>query len=306
MASIKKVKKAEEALRKSIDDLEFVHATGSAEALARCENTKFDMIICDYYMPNINGLDILKRLKKKGNKQPFILIVDFQTQGIIVDALKAGADDTIILDIAFDEILPAIVKKNFRFIEMKLAYENMQKKLKKSKNTVDALTVYDKLTQLWDRRSAVKRLEEENSRAKRYNRPLSVLLIDIDHFTEVNRKYGREMGDIILQKIASLMKHKLRKVDISGRYDDDEFILILPETPMEKASRVAQRLLEKVSKHMFICKGESFHVTLSIGVSWFPRFGREKVEELLSSAGKALSQAKIKGHNCVKIAGKFS
>ncbi|MBN1520897.1 MAG: diguanylate cyclase [Candidatus Aureabacteria bacterium] len=306
MSSVKQTKKAEESLQRSFGPIEFVHATGSAEALARCENTSFDMILCDYYMPNLTGLEILKIIRKRNLLLPFILMIDYQSQGIIVDALRSGAEDVVIVDIAFDEILPIIVEKNFKIFEMKKNLEELSKKLKDSQSEAKDLSLYDQLTHLSNRRFTVKKLEEENDRAKRYNRPLSVLLIDIDHFSEINRVHGKDTGDLVIQKVSSMMKQTLRKVDIIGRYSGDEFLVILPETPMENASVVAEKILENVRSHMFRSKGVEFHVTLSIGISWYPRFGRENYEELLSSAGKTLFQAKNAGYNCVKVAGKFS
>ena len=238
-------------------------------------------------------------------EQPFILLIDYQSQGLIVDALKCGADDTVIIDVAFNEILPVVVEKNFHNYQIRKEYEDLKKKLKNSESEVQGLSIFDDLTNLWNRRYTVKKLEEENSRAKRYNRPLTILLIDIDHFLDINRKFGRGMGDLVIQKISSIMKQVLRKVDIIGRYGGDEFLIILPETPMEKASIVASKILESVGKHTFRCKGAEFKVTLSIGISWYPRFGREDYEEMLSSVGKALFRAKNEGYNRLKVAGKF-
>jgi len=305
MSSIKRAKDAEKALQKAYKGMQFVHATRSAEAIARFESKSFDMIICDYYMPNLTGLDILKNFRKKDKDKPFILLVDYQSQGVIIDALKKGANDTIIIDVAFQEILPVIVEKNLSQYRMRIEYEELKKNLEHSDREMKGLNVYDELTELWNRRYTVKKLEEESARCKRYNRPLSVLLIDIDHFSEINRNFGKEMGDIVLQKISSIMKQSLRKVDITGRYSGDEFLVILPETPVEKASVVAGKILDGVSKHTFRCKGADFKVTLSIGISWYPRFGREDYEEMLSSAGKALFRAKNEGYNRLKVAGKF-
>jgi diguanylate cyclase (GGDEF)-like protein len=305
MSSVRHVKSAEDALKKSLPQVEFLHATGSAEALARCESGSFDMVICDYYMPNLSGLEILRSLRKRGFEKPFILIIDFQSQGVIVDALRAGADDTVIIDVAFDEILPVIVEKNFRNYELRAACEQMQKRLRESQAEVRDLSVYDELTNLWNRRYVVKKLEEECVRARRYNRPLSVLLIDVDHFGDINRRHSQEAGNLVLQKLSAMMAALLRKVDVLARYGGDEFFVILPETPMEKAHIVAQKLMDELKSHVFVHKAESFTVTVSIGISWYPRFGQEDHDELLSTVGKALSKAKTSGFNCVKVAGKF-
>ena len=256
-------------------------------------------------MPNLTGIEILRHIRKQKNEIPFILIIDYQSQGVIIDALKAGADDYVIIDVAFEEMLPCVVKKNIRFIEMKKKYDYLLNELQKTQTEVKDINIHDELTGLWNGRYIVKRLEEENARVKRYDRPLSVLLIDVDHFSDINKEYGRQMGDLILQKIAVIMQNIVRKVDAIGRYTGDEFLVILPETPVEKSSVVAEKILESVRKHIFNSKGSKFQVTLSIGISWSPRFGRENYEELLSAGGKALFSAKNEGYNRVNVAGKY-
>ena len=305
MSGTKVAEKIKRSFAKLLPDVFVIHSAGTAEALSRCEKNRFDLIVSDYYLPNVNGLEFLKVLKRNGNNTPFILIVDFQSQALIIDALKAGAFDTIIYDPAFEDIVPIVVKKNLDYISTKQELESLKSLLKHTKYEAEESFIYDKMTFLYNRKFMIKRLEDENNRAKRYNRPFCVFLIDIDRLAEINKNYGKKSGDVVIQKTASIIKKTLRKTDVIGRYLDDEFLVILPETPIEKASLVAKKIIGNINGHTFHAEGKEFKVSISIGAGWYPRFGKEDYEELLSSAGKALIKAKKDGGNKIKISGMY-
>ncbi len=305
MAGTSLADKVRENITKSVPECEIIHSSGAAEAISRCEKTNFDLIVCDYYLPNINGIEMLKMLKKSNINIPFILIVDFQSQALIIKALKEGAIDAIIYDPAFDEILPFFIRKNLAFIEAKEELEKLKKLYRNREIEMEGSSIYDNFTLLYNKRFMIKRIEDENNRSKRYNRPLCIFLIDIDHLSEINRLYNKKAGDIVIQKVASILKNTLRKTDIIGRYIDDEFVVILPETPVEKASLIAEKIINNVRKHDFHAEGKKFNISISIGTGWYPRFGKDNHEELLAAAGKALIKAKKDGGNIMKIAGMF-
>src|SRR5262249_36277811 len=136
--------------------------------------------------------------------------------------------------------------------------------------------------------------------SKRYETPMSFMIIDVDHFKTYNDIYGHTNADIVLVKMAQLLRNSIRAIDMSARFAGDEFCIVLPETELDAAGRIAERLRQAVSETEFTAEtGELMgHVTLSIGVSSFSPT-RQSPLAIIESADRALYQAKLRGRNCV-------
>ncbi len=154
----------------------------------------------------------------------------------------------------------------------------------------------DGLTKLFNHYAIIERLEEELNRAKRYGLELSCLMIDVDHFKLINDQFGHQKGDQILRQVARLIKEKLRKSDVLGRYGGDEFFIILPETRPKSAivpaTRIQQAFKNKMSRyssHLGIAN------TLSVGISGYPAKGINDFKDMIEVADKAMYQAKSSG-----------
>lgn len=174
-------------------------------------------------------------------------------------------------------------------------------KIKELKDTLSLATTTDELTGLHNRKYLHERLDAEISRAKRYKTKLSCLLFDIDFFKVVNDMYGYDWGDILLRSLADKLKSLIRKEDVLTRYGDEEFLLVLPNTPEENAFLFAERFRRDIEKMEFIPAGEEERhpITISGGISTFPCF--ENVEEdsntVVRYAEHALYNAKKRGKN---------
>ncbi len=184
--------------------------------------------------------------------------------------------------------------------ELRLRVKNLLK-IKELKETINQVSTTDALTGLHNRKFLHERLEAEISRAKRYDTKLSCLLLDIDFFKVVNDMYGYDWGDVLLKKIAEMLKAFIRKEDILTRYGDEEFIVILPNTPEENAFIFAERFRREIEKMEFIPAGEEERhpITISGGISSYPFL--QNVEEdantLIRYAEHALYNAKKRGKN---------
>jgi two-component system, cell cycle response regulator len=164
----------------------------------------------------------------------------------------------------------------------------------------------DPLTGIANRRFFERRLSEEVERWLRRQEPLTYMLVDIDHFKQVNDRYGHQVGDQVLQQVAELLGRDLRGVDLLARYGGEEFMLLLPNTTRVQATAIAQRLCGNVARHPFaVADGESLKTSVSIGVACL-----EATEErpaapgiwLFQKADAALYQAKQSGRNRVVVA----
>lgn len=161
------------------------------------------------------------------------------------------------------------------------------------------LSITDGLTSLWNYRYLNMRLAQEVERAIRFRRQLSVLVIDIDHFKQVNDRYGHQRGDAILAELANRVVTETRgQVDTVARYGGEEFVLLLPETPLDGGLVVAEKIRGSISEKPFGAEGDAISVTVSIGVACFPQHG-STAQTLLRAADQALYEAKGRGRNAV-------
>jgi len=133
--------------------------------------------------------------------------------------------------------------------------------------TLLEMNTKDGLTGIYNRRFFDKRLEEEFVRHKRYSRPMSMIIFDIDFFKKINDTYGHQAGDFILSSLTKLVSDRIRKTDIFCRYGGDEFCCILPETAIDSAKSIAEKLLAAVSSHTFVFNETNINITISLGVS---------------------------------------
>lgn len=165
----------------------------------------------------------------------------------------------------------------------------------------EQLSTVDELTQIWNFRSIRRRIAEEASRCKRYNRIFSLVMFDIDNFKHFNDHNGHLTGNRALMDVAEILRSATRTVDIPGRYGGEEFVLLLPETDRPGARRVAEKVLEKVRRHRFI-GGEQQpggSVTISGGIASYPDDG-EDFESLVENADQRLYRAKAAGKDRVE------
>lgn len=166
-----------------------------------------------------------------------------------------------------------------------------------------ALAVTDGLTGLFVRRYFDLRLEEEFAAADRYSRTFSIMLFDIDHFKKFNDTHGHQTGDLVLQQFARLLEENTRDSDICCRYGGEEMVVVLPETVLQEAALLANKLCALVRAHVFRgATGQDLHVTTSIGVAQHHR-DLAAPAALVEAADRALYRAKELGRNRVEIDG---
>lgn len=165
---------------------------------------------------------------------------------------------------------------------------------------IEELSFKDPLTKLFNRRYFEAKLENEFARCKRYNRESSLCMIDIDHFKKINDTYGHQSGDAILKQLAEIIQSSIRKSDVSARYGGEEFIVLMPESPPDKAFIAAERIRKKVEEHAFVIDVEPgyINITISIGIAGFVSYMTTK-EDFIEQADRALYTAKQTGRNRV-------
>jgi len=162
---------------------------------------------------------------------------------------------------------------------------------------------HDGLTRVYNRQSFDKRLRLELKRHQRHGHSLSLLMLDLDYFKKINDTYGHLAGDMVLQRIARLLKNTVRETDFVARYGGEEFVLLLPETSEEDAWLLAQRIRQNIQKIIFSFQGKRFNVTASIGVASLRPDPFTPADVLINRADEALYLAKNSGRNMVCTTG---
>ena len=163
--------------------------------------------------------------------------------------------------------------------------------------TIYNMTIMDGLTGAHNKRYLLEGLGREMPRATRYKRPLSLIMMDIDHFKSINDNFGHLAGDSILKELSSLITGRLRPDDLLSRYGGEEFVVVLPETSLEGATVTAESIRELVAKHPFQFEGEPIAVSLSLGVAQYD--GSSDAIAFIKAGDEKLYEAKRSGRNRV-------
>jgi len=277
----------------------YVRDGKSAIKMAKTQNV--DIILLDLILPDIDGNEVTRWLKTNDDTKgiPIIVLTVKGSTLEKVTGLEAGADDY--LPKPYSEIeLNARIYACLRTKALQDALRKKNQELEEVLLRVENLTITDSLTELFNRRYFESSHGKEFKRALRYSSPLSCMILYIDNFLEITENYGNEKANNILKTIARLLKSCIRGIDTIARWGEQEFILMLPETPKEDTAQVAARILQIISNYEFPDLQEK--VTVSIGIAGLPDPSIETSEKLINEAELALYEAKTKGGNRIEFA----
>ncbi len=244
-----------------------------------------DLILLDVDMPDMNGFDVCRQLKADAElcMVPVIFLSGSGGQEEKVKGLNIGAVD--------------FVTKPFDAFELR-ARVNAALRTKQMQDLLIKHANIDPLTGLPNRRALDKRLAQEWSGLLRHGRCLSVIMADIDHFKQVNDRFGHPAGDEVLRQVADLLAEGCRETDMPVRYGGEEFIVVAPDTDALAATGFAERLRASICLAPLEVHGQGMEVKVSFGVA--DSDGQNSPEELIQAADEALYCAKEAGRNCVK------
>jgi two-component system cell cycle response regulator len=179
-------------------------------------------------------------------------------------------------------------------------FNAMADKLAQSQATLRELSTHDDLTGLFNFREFHRQLTEEAERSRRYGRPFSLLMLDIDHFKAINDTYGHLAGDEALRALATLIRREVRPMDLVARYGGEEFVMVLPETTGPGAFALGERLRSLIADHAIaLPTGQTIRLTVSMGLATFPE-DEDSLPQLISAADQALYAAKSAGRNGIR------
>lgn len=263
------------------------------EALKLLLETPIDLILCDLEMPRIDGFKLLGMIA--ANEQlrhiPVIMLTGHGDRELKVKLLGHGASDYVTKPFDSGELIARV--------KVQLKIKSLQDELKKMNEQLMLLSNTDPLTQVYNRRYLMDMLGKEMLRAERKGSHLSILMIDIDHFKQVNDRYGHQAGDQALISLANLSQQGLRSYDFVARYGGEEFVLTLPETAHDDALLIAERLRSNIQSHAYSGALKGLATTASLGVATYPTDFISTVADLIREADEAMYRAKAAGRNRV-------
>lgn len=250
------------------------------EVLNALEEFQPEMVLMDMYMPGCTGMELAKVIRQDDRyiNMPIIYLSGEEDRERQLAAMAEGGDDFLTKPVDPQHLLSTIRTRGNRAREL------------------TQLIVRDSLTGLYNHTHILKALEEELSKAKTQNTELCFVMVDIDHFKQVNDNYGHPMGDEVIKNLSLFLSQRLRKTDPIGRYGGEEFAIIMPSTNIQNAMVVMDEIRNNFEQ--LIHGGETnIKATFSTGIA---TFNGQSTSELIDQADQALYQAKDAGRNCVR------
>jgi diguanylate cyclase (GGDEF)-like protein len=272
----------------------YYEAEDGLEGFKKLLSSPVDIILCDLEMPRIDGFKFLSMMKARPDLQdiPVIMLTGMGDRELKIKGLEQGASDYITKPFDPEELVARV--------RVHLKIKNLQDDLKRSNELLLELSNTDHLTGLFNRRYLMEALDKEVQRSVRKGGNLSLIILDIDHFKQVNDTYGHLQGDIVLQKVALLLQKELRNYDVAARYGGEEFIAVLPDATLKEAVFVADRVRMAVQTARFSGALSKLSLTVSLGVALFGAPACTTVDSFINLADDALYRAKSLGRNRVE------
>jgi diguanylate cyclase (GGDEF)-like protein len=256
-----------------------------AEARELVRDGEWDIAVLDRGLPDGDGLELCSELRRSSPHGYIVMLTGESSDEAKLEGFKQGADDYVTKPFVVDELI-ARIRAGVRIV-------HLQKALLESNRRLEELSLTDGLTSLRNRRAFDERLEDAFEQARRYERPLSLILIDVDHFKPVNDAFGHDTGDAVLKGVAELIADSTRQADFVARIGGEEFGVLLPETPLFEAMQVA----EKIRARIAATPVATLNTTVSLGVANALHSNARNTSELFHAADQALYRAKANGRN---------
>lgn len=278
-------------------------ATGGIAALAQIAADPPDVVILDVVLDDMDGYSVCRWLRlREATRDIVVIMLTVQSDvGQRIEGLHVGADDYVPKPFDPGE-LEARMFAGLRTRAARLELRNRNSDLEAMLSRTERLAMTDALTGIYNRRRFVDVLRREWATSRRYQHPVTLVLLDVDRFKVVNDVEGHAAGDETLKRIAEILSSSIREVDVCARYGGDEFALLLPHTPADRAVVVAERIRARLAQARGSWSGEARGVSLSIGIASNEDPSVKTPDELVEAADRALYDAKRQGRDRTLVA----
>lgn len=263
------------------DGFDVEHVTTAAAAVARLEEDEQDLLLLDLGLPDSQGFDTVIKFRTLFPSLPMVIVSGTDDEMIGIQAVECGAQDYVAKGLVAGQLL-------VRAIRFSIARHNQITSFKTEAHT-------DSLTGLPNRRAFDAELAKRLSERIQNSAPLSLMLLDIDHFKKLNDTFGHRAGDYVLCQLGTILSESLRETDFPARYGGEEFGIVLPRAELAKARPAAKRLVSTIAQTAFHFEGNAISVTASVGLAEATE--RDVPGTFLERADAALYAAKDSGRN---------
>ena len=267
--------------------------TSAKEASESLKTLRPQLVIIDPDFSSGQGEEYVSTFFSTQQKIPVIVMSSHATTERTTQYLDMGACDFV--------SSPFVPLEFLARVRTQLRFRDMQEELLVANQKLQELVEIDDLTGLFNTRSLYSKLEFELERAARFHRPLTVIMIDMDKFKNVNDGHDHLFGSFVLSEVGKIIRQNTRTVDIPARYGGDEFLIVLSEVPLSGVEHFCEKLRQKIEQTTFSQGPDSIKLTLSLGYATFDSTANEQTQakELVRKADVALYEAKRSGRNCV-------
>jgi len=284
-------------------EFRFHHAYSGLEGISKIDEILPDIVLLDINMPGLSGIEVCETVRKKHHQTGYLAIIFLSSEDSPRDVnmcLDAGGDDFCSKRNAHLE-LPSRVRCVLRVKDMHESILKANQDLIIANQKLKILSEIDDLTGLLNMRSFKTRMAQEFSRSSRHGDPLSMIMLDLDHFKQVNDSSNHLMGSHVLSEVGKLIGTSIRKHDVGARFGGDEYIVLLGHTDEEGAWAVATKIHEIISGYSYRFDQFEARVTASIGVATFyPQIGNfSDITDVMKAADANLYRAKDRGRACI-------
>jgi two-component system cell cycle response regulator len=265
------------------------------DAVRRSENIDFDLIIISTELSTDDGLHLCShfRSQDKTRSTPLLILIEDNNMDLMVKGLDMGINDYLVTPIDSNEVVARV--------NIQVRRKRYQDALKATQKESLSMAIIDRLTHVYNRHYMDTHMQRMLHAAQKNNKPLSFMMVDVDHFKKVNDSYGHLSGDDVLRQVPERIMKNIRATDMTARYGGEEFAVILPDTSISHAADVAERIRKSIERDMFAIEVEPNQIkcTVSIGVS--VSTPDDTVASLIARADKALYHVKNTGRNKVAV-----
>jgi two-component system, cell cycle response regulator len=272
------------------------HVTDASKLIATIAESQYEVLVLSLGLEGYDALRLISQLKSndKCRALPILLLAETTDDARVLRALDMGVNDYLIRPVDRNELAARV--------STQVRKKRYQDRLRENVQASMELAIVDPLTKLHNRRYFQNQLQALLIESAPRSVPVSLAVIDIDHFKSVNDTHGHDVGDEVLRETAERLRKVVRGIDILARFGGEEFVIVMPDTEAFAAGRVAERLRAAIEKKPYACSGgQSLKLTVSIGVAATPD-GSGEVETLFKTADEALYAAKRGGRNRVQLA----
>ena len=304
---------AQEALLDLLSNFftDIVIASDGEEGFKKFEAETFDLVISDIKMPKVDGIEMSRKIRDINCTIPIIIATAHKESQLLIKCIEVGVSAYLLKPISFKKLEKVIKQTCEKLYYMKMTeeYEKSLEKLVKdrtkelefTKNNLEEMVNRDSMTNLYNRRYFYDISESWFKISQREKRAFSILMIDIDRFKNINDTYGHMAGDRVIRFLADVFKGLVRTSDVAVRFGGDEFVIFLPNTALDGAFAIANKIRESVEHEKLVLENYIIHFTVSIGVAESDYENDMDINDALHNVDDALYEAKRRGRNRVMI-----